>query len=93
MLSRARLALEPLLQVAATRERAIVTLVRQRHARIAADLLQPGLFDHRMERRTATQAAVLEEALGRCNARLDTLTRLAGLAAEAPALRFAIVLP
>ena len=93
MLSRARLALEPLLQVAATRERAIVTLVRQRHARIAADLLQPGLFDHRTERRTATQAAVLEEALGRCNARLDTLTRLAGLAAEAPALRFAIVLP
>ncbi|HTM02284.1 MAG TPA: helicase-related protein [Vicinamibacterales bacterium] len=93
VVSRARTTLEPLLQVAATRERAIVTLVRQRHARIAADLLQAGLFDHRTERRAAAQTAVLEEALGRCNARLDTLARLAGLAAEAPALRFAIVLP
>lgn len=75
------------------REQAIAALVRLRHARIAADLLQPGLFDRRAERRAASQSAVLEEALGRCGARLHMLGRSAQVTAARPVLRFAVLLP
>lgn len=87
----ARAALEPAIRIATDRELAIDAAVRQRHARIAADLLQPGLFDHRAERRAAMQAAVLEEALARCRARLDLLARLERLAPAAPIPRFVVV--
>jgi superfamily II DNA or RNA helicase len=73
------------------RENAIVAAIRLRHARIAADLLQPGLFDRRIERRATTQAAVLEEALGRCHLRLESLARLADAHVEPPAVQFAVV--
>jgi hypothetical protein len=72
------------------REHAIVTAVRRRHARIAADLLQPGLFDRRTERLAASQALVLEEALGRCGARIEALSRLQDSRQAPPALRFAV---
>jgi superfamily II DNA or RNA helicase len=74
------------------REQAIVAAVRLRHARVAADLLQPGLFDRRAERQAAAQTAVLEEALGRCHARLEALGRLKTLRVEPPTLRFAALL-
>jgi superfamily II DNA or RNA helicase len=72
------------------REQALVAAVRLRHARIAADLLQPGLFDRRAERLATSQSLVLEEALGRCHARLESLQRLATLTSDPPTLRFAI---
>jgi hypothetical protein len=87
-----RAALSPWRDHAADRERAIAAAVRQRHARIAADLLQPGLFDHRAERRAASQAAVLDEALA-CHMRLDALARLAELKPDAPTVRFVVLLP
>jgi hypothetical protein len=76
-------------RVAADREQAICAAVRRHQARIAADLLQPGLFDRRTERRAASQAGVLEEALAQCQSRLDDLAHRAGLDAYAPVLRFA----
>ena len=78
--------------VATTRERAICAAIRLRHARVAADLLQPGLFDRRAERHAASQAGVLEEAIAHCQARLDDLARLTVTQTGAPALRFAVLL-
>jgi hypothetical protein len=78
--------------LAVEREDAIVAAVRLRHARVAADLLQPGLFDRRAERRAASQSLVLEEALGRCHDRLDSLGRLAELKSDPPTLAFAAFL-
>jgi superfamily II DNA or RNA helicase len=79
-------------RIARDREEAIASAVRLRHARIASDLLQPGLFDRRAERRAAAQSAVLEEALGRCQDRLESLARLSNPHIDAPALRFAVFL-
>jgi hypothetical protein len=76
-------------RVAAEREQAICAAVRRHHARIAADLLQPGLFDRRTDRRAASQAGVLEEALAQCQSRLDDLAHRAGLEITAPVFRFA----
>ena len=61
--------------LAVTREQAIADGLRRQRARIAASLLQPGLFDRRAERAAATQNATLDEALGRCARRLDELAR------------------
>jgi hypothetical protein len=74
------------------REEAIAAAVRLRHARVAADLLQPGLFDRRAERRAVSQSQVLEEALGRCHQRLESLERLSRLGSDTPTLRFAVLL-
>ena len=78
--------------LAREREQAIATAVQLRHARLAADLLQPGLFDRRTERRAASQTAVLEEAVGRCHARLESLARLSDAQIGPARLRFALFL-
>jgi superfamily II DNA or RNA helicase len=54
----------------ARRELAIGQLLRHRHARLAASLLQPGLFDRRAERAAAAQNALVNEALARSSTRL-----------------------
>jgi hypothetical protein len=84
-------ALRELVGLAVAREEAIAAGVRIRHARIAADVLQPGLFDRRAERWAAAQSLVLDEALGRCHARVDALSRLKAVRAESPVLRFALL--
>jgi hypothetical protein len=61
--------------LAEARERAIAEGLRQQRARIAASLLQPGLFDRRAERAGAAQNATLDEALEHCARRLDELAR------------------
>jgi hypothetical protein len=66
---------QPSHALAEARERAIVEGLRRQRARIAASLLQPGLFDRRAERAAAAQNATLEEALDRCARRLDELAR------------------
>jgi helicase-like protein len=71
------------------RERAICAAIRVRHARIAAELLQPGLFDRRAERRAAAQSSVFEEALAQCQNRLDEFARLAETVPSPARIRFA----
>ena len=68
-------AIQPSRVLAEARERAIAEGLRQQRARIAASLLQPGLFDRRAERAAAAQNATLDEALDRCARRLDDLSR------------------
>ena len=61
--------------LALAREQAIVEGLHGQRARIAASLLQPGLFDRRAERAAAAQNVTLDEALDRCAKRLDELAR------------------
>ena len=64
------------------REQAIVETLNDQRARLAATLLQRGLFDRRAERTAAAQTAIVDEALGRCVARLHALDLLTRIAAE-----------
>jgi superfamily II DNA or RNA helicase len=91
IVERARDALIGHQRLCVEREIAICAGIRLRHARIAADLVQPGLFDRRAERRAASQSSVLEEALGQCQARLEALARLAHVRANIPAFRFSVL--
>jgi superfamily II DNA or RNA helicase len=68
--------------LAVEREQAIADGLRQQRARIAASLLQPGLFDRRAERAAATESSTLDEALDRCATRLDELTRHAAVSID-----------
>jgi superfamily II DNA or RNA helicase len=68
--------------LAVARERAIAEGLRQQRARIAASLLQPGLFDRRAEQAAAAQNATLDEALDRCARRLDELARYTGVSVD-----------
>jgi hypothetical protein len=81
--------LQTFVRLARAREEALAAQLRLRQGRIAADMLQPGLFDHRAERRAIAQSRVLEEALGQCHARLDVLARLGAATPGEPVLRFA----
>jgi superfamily II DNA or RNA helicase len=71
--------------MAVAREKAIARDIAQRHARIAADLLQPGLFDRRSERLAAAQRAIVDGALTQCQQRMAELERHRHT--TAPALR------
>jgi hypothetical protein len=63
------------------REHAIARDIAQRGARMAVDLLQPGLFDRRAERQAAAQREVIDNALAHCRARLAELRRQRAAAA------------
>ncbi len=63
------------LDLAERRELAIVTGLRDSHARLSATMLQPGLFDRRAERAAAAQASRVEEAVRQSRARLKLLER------------------
>ncbi len=71
----AREALRAPLELGEDRERAILAVMTDRHARLAATLLQPGLFDRRSERAAASQKATIEEAGARCAERIRRLAR------------------
>ena len=58
---------------ALARERAIARSVEARRGRIAAHLIQQGLFDHRTERDALAQRELVELALGRCEGRIAEL--------------------
>jgi hypothetical protein len=74
---RARLisALNPGVALASLREEAIIAAAHNRHGRMAAALVQRGLFDRRVERAAEAQDAALQDMLGRCRARLAQLAR------------------
>ena len=55
------------------REDAIARALERHHARIAASLLQGGLFDRRTEREATAQRELLEMALTRCRTRTEEL--------------------
>jgi len=61
--------------LAALREEAILAAAVSRHGRLAAALVQRGLFDRRVEHAAAAHDAALHEMLGRCRARLAKLAR------------------
>ena len=55
------------------REDAIARALERHHARLAASLLQGGLFDRRTERDAAAQRELLEMALTHCRTRTEEL--------------------
>jgi hypothetical protein len=78
------------LDLAARREDAIATGLRENHARLSATLLQPGLFDRRSERAAAAQASRVEEALQKSRARQALLARARQLHASGRELLFGV---
>jgi len=68
--------LRPWLELSLRREQAIADDLRQRHARLSAGLLQPGLFERRTERAVAAQTTRLDEAISKSQGRLSALERL-----------------
>ena len=73
------------------REEAIVTCIRERHARMSAVLLQPGLFDSRVERQASERDETLREVLSRSALRIEQLSGLAAVRADAPTLVFGLL--
>ena len=67
--------------LALEREHAIAREIAQRGARMAVNLLQPGLFDRRAERHVAAQREVIDYALAQCHGRLAELLRQRAAAA------------
>jgi superfamily II DNA or RNA helicase len=57
------------------REQAIAREIAQQDARMAAHLLQPGLFDRRAQRQAAALREVIDNALAHCHGRLAELQR------------------
>jgi len=82
LLTDAAQSLRASLMLGMRREQAIVETLNDQRARLAATLLQRGLFDRRAERTAAAQTAIVDEALGRCVARLHALDLLTRIAAE-----------
>jgi superfamily II DNA or RNA helicase len=80
----------PWLELSRRREDAIVRALRKNHARLSANLLQPGLFDRRTERVAAAQAARVDEAMVKSRVRLDALERLRRLRCGERRLLFGI---
>jgi hypothetical protein len=83
--------IEPWLALATRRERAIAAAMRTRHARLSAPLLQPGLFDRRIDRAASAQSLLVEQALERSTARLASLDRLRHLRADDRSILFGVV--
>ena len=74
------------------RERAILAGVMARRGRLAATLLQPGLFDRNAERTAAAQQAIVAAVLQQIEARLGELDAQRHPQVETPTLVFAAAL-
>lgn len=74
------------------RERALMSAIRARHARLSAGLVQRGLFDGRTDRLAAAQAALLDRALAQSQERLADLAACERLRLEGCDLVFAVLL-
>jgi MoxR-like ATPase len=73
------------------RENAIARALERHHARLAATLLQGGLFDRRNEREAAAQRELLEMALTRCRTRIDELKQRQAAAVIASRPAFSLI--
>jgi hypothetical protein len=91
-LERLRQALRQPIDLGIRRELDLMSVMREDHARMSAGLLQGTLFDRRSARAAAAQAATLDEALSRCQARLDELRACGDVRAECCGLAFAVML-
>jgi superfamily II DNA or RNA helicase len=74
------------------REEAIARRLRERHARLSATLLQPGLFDKRVDRMAGDRHEALQEALSRSSLRIAHLSGLRALRVDGPTLVFGLLL-
>ncbi|MGH9257100.1 MAG: DEAD/DEAH box helicase [Vicinamibacterales bacterium] len=74
------------------RECDLMAVLRARHARLSAGLLQRGLFDRRDERLAAAQTSLLDAALSRSEHRLRDLAQADDLRTDTSELVFAVLL-
>lgn len=75
-----------------SREQAILAEVERRYARLAAALVQPALFDRRVEREIEGRRALLLDTTNRCHERLRRLTLRQRIAAGDLRPAFAVLL-
>lgn len=83
--------LRPSATLWASREQALMTGLRDWHARLSAHLLQRSLFDRRGDRLATEQTVLMDEALAQCVGRVRELDALEGAAVESCRLAFAVV--
>jgi hypothetical protein len=83
--------IEPWLRLAQQREHAIASALQSRRARLAATMLQAGLFDRRADRTAVAQSALVDEALHQLAQRGEWLDRLRRLQMDERAFAFAII--
>ena len=76
----------------ARRERDVIDVMRQDHARMSATCCRPACSTGAPSGAAAAQAALLDEALARCRARLAELRACEDLRAERCDLVFAVIL-
>jgi superfamily II DNA or RNA helicase len=74
------------------REHDLMRVIHQDYARMSAVLLQPSLFDRRTQRAAASQAAIRDDALSNCRARLDEYHACQHAQVENCDLAFAVML-
>ena len=92
LIARLTSSMQPALERWAERECNLMAVLRGRHARLSAALLQRGLFDRRDERLAAAQTAILEDALSQSAGRLRELSQCRDPQIDTRALVFAVVL-
>jgi superfamily II DNA or RNA helicase len=85
-------ALDAGVALALDREQALMRRIASDGGRLAGHLLQPGLFDRRAERAAAAQAAVRDQALAICRARIRGLEAMGSPVSEACDLALAVAI-
>jgi hypothetical protein len=88
-----RALLDRTLAIPIARERALIVAITGRRARLAASMLQPGLFDRRIEREASAQRETLHETLAACDRRLARLLGRLTVRASAPLPALTALLP
>ena len=92
VLQQLRPSVRPMLERYSAREHSLASVLRSRHARLSAGLLQRGLFDRRDEHLAYAQTSLLEEALSQSARRLRELGGFDNLRIDAAELVFALLL-
>ena len=92
VLQQLRLSVRPMLERHSAREHSLASVLRSRHARLSAGLLQRGLFDRRDEHVASAQTSLLAEALSQSANRLRELGGFDNLRIDASELVFALLL-
>jgi hypothetical protein len=87
-----RPSMRSMLERYSAREHSLASVLRSRHARLSAGLLQRGLFDRRDEHLASAQTSLLEEAVSRSANRLRELGGFEELRVDVTELVFAVLL-
>jgi hypothetical protein len=91
LVDRVASAVAPSTSLAVARETAIADELRRQQGRLAAALLQPALFDRRVERDRSEQNTVFDEAVAHCHEHLARLSHRESLAAGPAEPAFALI--